>query len=102
MAATHRKTMPSNHPLRPNALLLASLTAMTSACSSPPPPAPASPAPPKVGMANPASAYCLSLGGRLDLRKDESGNQFGICHLPDGTLIEEWVLFRRDHPQRRP
>lgn len=94
--------MPSNNPLRPNALLVAGLAAMAAACSSPPPPAPVSPAPPKVGMANPASAYCISLGGKLELRKDESGNQFGLCHLPDGTQIEEWALFRRDHPQPRP
>lgn len=53
---------------------------------------------PQVGMANPASVYCLKLGGRLEIVKEAAG-QHGMCHLPDGTIIEEWELFRRDHPQ---
>ncbi len=52
-----------------------------------------------IGMANPASVYCESLGGTLTIKTTSSG-QIGICHLPDGTDIEEWTLFRRDHPQK--
>ncbi|WP_408735811.1 DUF333 domain-containing protein, partial [Acetobacter malorum] len=22
----------------------------------------------------------------------------GYCHLPDGTVMDEWELFRRDNP----
>lgn len=51
-----------------------------------------------VGMANPASVYCASLGGRLAIRKAADGGEQGICHLPDGTDVEEWALYRRDHP----
>lgn len=56
--------------------------------------------PPQVikGMPNPASAYCVKLGGTLSIEETKDG-QIGICHLPDGTRIEEWALFRRDHPQ---
>lgn len=55
---------------------------------------PASP----VGIANPASVYCESIGGKLEIVKEASGER-GVCHLPDGTVIDEWELFRRDHPQ---
>ena len=60
-------------------------------------PQPATPAVPMVGMANPASVYCAQLGGKARIEKTASGER-GICVLPDGTEIEEWDLFRRDHP----
>ncbi|BCM84943.1 putative hemolysin [Methylobacterium indicum] len=44
-------------------------------------------------MANPASAHCASLGGRVEIRKDATG-EAGYCHLPDGRVVEEWQLFR--------
>ena len=49
-----------------------------------------------VGMANPASVYCTQLGGKLRMEKTAAG-EHGICMLPDGSEIEEWALFRRDH-----
>ena len=49
-------------------------------------------------LANPASTYCLQQGGQLTLQKDAAGNASGLCTLPDGTVIDEWALFRRDHP----
>ena len=52
-----------------------------------------------VGMANPASVYCKEKGGTLTIKDTEKG-QIGICKLPDGTEIEEWELYRRDHPQQ--
>lgn len=51
-----------------------------------------------VGMANPASVYCKEKGGSLTIKTTDKG-QIGICQLPDGTQIEEWELYRRDHPQ---
>jgi putative hemolysin len=45
-----------------------------------------------MGVANPASQYCLEQGGELDL-VDETAGQVGYCILPDGTRIEEWELF---------
>lgn len=44
------------------------------------------------GSANPASEYCISLGGRLEVRH-EAGGQLGYCHLQDGRIVEEWALF---------
>lgn len=46
-----------------------------------------------VGMANPASVYCADLGGRLEMRQEQAGAA-GYCHLPDGSVIEEWQLYR--------
>lgn len=49
-----------------------------------------------VGMANPASVYCVKQGGKLELVKTDKG-QIGYCTLPSGERIEEWALFHRDH-----
>ncbi len=46
-----------------------------------------------VGMANPASVYCAEKGGRLELRSESAG-QAGYCHMPDGSVMEEWELYR--------
>lgn len=45
-----------------------------------------------MGIANPASQYCVDQGGELEL-VDETAGQVGYCTLPDGTRIEEWELF---------
>lgn len=52
---------------------------------------------PMIGMGSPAAQYCVSKGGTLEPRKDDKGNEYALCHLPDGTVIEEWELYRRDH-----
>jgi len=48
----------------------------------------------KVGLANPASVYCEEQGGRLEIRSDEAGNQYGACIFDDGSECEEWAFFR--------
>ena len=58
--------------------------------------------PPQSGaaIANPASEYCANeKRGRVEIVTDESGAQKGMCHLPDGTVVEEWELYRKEHPQ---
>lgn len=52
-----------------------------------------------VEIANPASEYCAKLNGRVEILKHKDGSEYGMCHLPDGTSIEEWQLFRRDHKE---
>lgn len=60
----------------------------------------AGPAP--IGMANPASVWCVEKrGGKLEIRKDASGGEYGVCHLPDGSTVEEWGLYRRDHGKNK-
>lgn len=51
-------------------------------------------------IANPASEYCTKeKSGRVEIVTDESGAQKGMCHLPDGSVVDEWELYRKDHPQ---
>lgn len=52
-----------------------------------------------IGMGNPASMHCHEMGGKVNIINDEGdGNgesgRHGMCHLPDGTICEEWSLFR--------
>jgi len=47
-----------------------------------------------VGMANPASVYCINQSGKLEIRSDEQGNQYGVCIFDDGSECEEWKFFR--------
>ncbi|MGH8052682.1 MAG: putative hemolysin [Stenotrophomonas sp.] len=55
--------------------------------------------PQRIGMANPASVHCVSKGGKVEIRKDKDGGEFGVCHLPDGSQVDEWELFRSDNPK---
>ncbi|MEX5443681.1 I78 family peptidase inhibitor [Acinetobacter schindleri] len=48
---------------------------------------------PRIGMPNPASAYCVDQGGKLDIHNEVDG-QVAYCHLPDGKVVEEWALYR--------
>ncbi|WP_245592867.1 putative hemolysin [Advenella mimigardefordensis] len=50
-------------------------------------------------MANPASVYCTEKGGTIVIKDTDKG-QIGICKLLDGSEIEEWELYRRDHKQQ--
>jgi len=52
---------------------------------------------PAVGMANPAAVYCAQQGGKSEPVTTEAG-QSSNCHLPDGRVVEEWTLYRADHP----
>ncbi len=54
--------------------------------------------PPQVGMANPASVYCLQKGGEQVPVQSPQGVRTE-CKLPGGEVIDEWDLYRRDHPQ---
>ena len=53
---------------------------------------------PSLGMANPASQYCVAQGGRLEIVKEAQG-EVGYCHLKDGQKVEEWALFRQNQAQ---
>ncbi|SCM51459.1 hypothetical protein BN1044_00921 [Hafnia alvei] len=49
-----------------------------------------------IGMPNPASVYCLKLGGKEINKTTELGVSTD-CLLPTGERIDEWALYRRDH-----
>jgi putative hemolysin len=50
-----------------------------------------------VGLANPASVYCVEQGGTVEIVSEADG-EVGYCNLPDGTRIEEWEYFRSQNP----
>ncbi|MDD3263166.1 MAG: DUF333 domain-containing protein [Candidatus Absconditabacteria bacterium] len=47
----------------------------------------------KVGIANPASTYCIENNGTLEI-KDGNEGQIGICTFSDGSSCEERAFFR--------
>ncbi len=50
-----------------------------------------------IGMPSPASVWCVDhRHGKLVIRKDAAGNEYGVCILPDGREVEEWELYRAD------
>ena len=61
---------------------------------------PEAPKPPQGGMANPAAVYCQQKGGE-SIPQVNSQGQYSLCKLPNGETIEEWALWRRDHPQKQ-
>lgn len=46
-----------------------------------------------IGMPNPAAVYCTKVGGQLFMLEDADG-QGDFCKFSDGSMIEEWTLFR--------
>jgi len=47
-----------------------------------------------VGIANPASAYCVEQGGTSETRTAADGSEYGMCVFPDGSEYDEWALYR--------
>ena len=56
---------------------------------------------PAFAIANPASQACDYYGGETIIVSDYEGNQYGLCHLPDGHIIEEWTFLRMQQ-ERQP
>ena len=50
---------------------------------------------PKIGMSNLASEFCVKQGGKSEIKKDKDGGEYGVCHLPNDTVVEEWEYFRQ-------
>ena len=48
--------------------------------------------------ANPASAHCIEVGGRLVIEKSPAGGEFGVCYFEDNHQCEEWALLRGECP----
>jgi putative hemolysin len=46
-----------------------------------------------LGMPNPASAFCVEQGYRLEIRTEADG-EAGYCIFPDGSECEEWAFLR--------
>lgn len=52
----------------------------------------------QTAMANPASAYCIRQGYRLEIRNNSAG-QYGVCIFPNNSECEEWAYFRNECSQ---
>jgi putative hemolysin len=48
----------------------------------------------KTTIANPASVYCEEQGGKLQIKKNLDGSEYGWCVLTDGRQCDEWNFFR--------
>lgn len=52
----------------------------------------------RVGMANPASVFCLQQGGQLRPVHTDQGTH-ALCVWPNGHAVEEWAYFRSHHAE---
>jgi len=51
-----------------------------------------------LGLANPASVNCATQGGRLEIKANGGGGQYGLCYFEENRACEEWALLRGDCP----
>ena len=56
----------------------------------------------KAGSPNPASVNCAKKGGKLQIKKDSRGNEYGACIFPNGRECEEWAFFRGQCSPEKP
>jgi hypothetical protein len=47
-------------------------------------------------LPNPASVFCEEQAGKVEMRTDDAGNQYGICVFEDGSECDEWAFFRAE------
>jgi len=50
-----------------------------------------------IGMANPASVYCVEQGGESIIKQNKDGSEYGICKFKDGKEVDEWEFYRKNH-----
>lgn len=50
-----------------------------------------------IGMANPASVYCVEQGGESITKQNKDGSEYGICKFNDGKEVDEWEFYRKNH-----
>ena len=74
-------------------IAVSSFAFLSAACA---PNEPAHEQPSMIGMANPASVHCIQQGGRLEIRKQSGGGEYGVCLFNDGRQCEEWALLREN------
>ena len=50
-----------------------------------------------IGMANPASVYCVEQSGESITKQNKDGSEYGICKFKDGKEVDEWEFYRKNH-----
>lgn len=49
-------------------------------------------------LSNPASEYCIKVGGELQSQTRGDGGEYSLCNFPDNQSCEEWALYKRQCP----
>jgi putative hemolysin len=49
---------------------------------------------PSTYLANPAAVFCDEQGYRYETRKDDQGNEYGVCIFDDNVECDAWAFFR--------
>lgn len=49
-------------------------------------------------LSNPASEYCIKVGGTLESQTRGDGGEYAVCNFEDNQSCEEWALYRRNCP----
>ena len=49
-------------------------------------------------MPDPASVFCREMGYDIEIRRDEEGNEYGVCVFPDGSECDEWHYYCKCEP----
>lgn len=52
-----------------------------------------------VGIANPATNFCLEKGAYVERQKNAQGQEQVMCHFKNGQVIEEWEYYRQHHEE---
>ena len=47
-----------------------------------------------IGHGNPADAYCLAMGYRLEAALTADGGEYSLCAFPDGESCDAWAFFQ--------
>ena len=47
-----------------------------------------------VAIPNPSAVFCEKMGGESEIVTRKDGSEIGLCVFENGTIIEEWTLFR--------
>lgn len=48
------------------------------------------------GIANPASTFCVDQGYKVEIRKDDEGNEYGVCIINENNECDEWKFYRKE------
>src|SRR5690606_35791440 len=49
-------------------------------------------------ISNPASEYCIKVGGNLETKVRGDGGAYSVCTSTDNMSCEEWALYKRECP----
>ncbi len=45
-------------------------------------------------LANPAAVYCINNEGKYLIKKDQNGNEVGVCSFTNGKECDAWQFYK--------